>query len=593
MSRGTVLVLVLASAAICRADGPDGGAASCDAATPRAACEALEGLSATGRLAPCTPDAPTRSGEWRYALIAPLYSPVEDVSAAELRALWAGASKTRVTLRASAQTRAALSTVLGQGRVGELGARPEVDAAHWAVVPADELLPYWSVVTVDGRHPLGAEASPLTVGLCGVAGAEVRNLDPAQLTTVAMTGTTALTRGTANLLDAKGPAYAARDVAPWFRGTDFVHISNEVSFLPKGQCTQKDAHTKLLFCSNEENIATLEAVHANIIELTGNHLQDFGKDQLSHTLDLYQQRGWRWFGGGRDQYQATRPLTLEHHGNKLAFLGCNMESTVLKLATPGPGSAICDLKRMDWQIGELRRQGYLPIATIQHDEVYSHDPPGTVVRDLRRLAEDGAAFVEGSQAHSAHPWELHHGAYVHYGPGNLFFDQEAPVTRDAVSDRLYVYRNRLLTVGHLYTRMEEFGRPRPLSAAERTALLGALTASLGKLKKAEPWAAPRDPPPQRTRPDSFLVTKDSYELTVTAPEGVDVEGTKEKYPLVIACDGEPPEAPKAFVVVPAFACTAPLVEALTDFMATKYPVDPKQVSATRGGAPSSQAPGSR
>ena len=575
-------MLGLLITALSRAASAEGApAASCDPTTPQAACDALLGLPAIGRLAPCAPDDPARSGEWRYALIAPLYVPVEDVSAAELGALWRGASATKVTLRVSAQTRAALTVTLGEGLLGELPARPEVDATHWAIVPADELFPQWKVITIDGHHPLAPEQSPLVLGLCGVTGAEVRNLDFARLTTVAMTGTTALTRGTARLLDAQGAAFAARDVEPWFRSADFVHISNEVAFLPDPKCPRKDTAGSLVFCSREEHLATLEAVHANIIELTGNHLQDYGKDALAHTLDLFAQRGWRWFGGGRTQLEATRALRVEHHGNTLAFLGCNMESTLLKLASPGPGVGVCDLARMDWQIAELRRQGAVPIATIQHDEVYSHDPPGTVVRDLRRLALDGAAFVEGSQAHAAHPWEVVAGAYVHYGPGNLFFDQMSPITRDAVADRLYVYRNRLLTVAHLFTRLEDAGRPRPMNDAERAGLLAALATSLGKLPRADPWATPRPPPEGRSRPDSFLVKKESYALTLTVPEGLEREDACEKHRLIIACEGQVVDDSAVFVATPAFPCTPALIAQLTEFLVAKYPVDGGQISTVR------------
>src|SRR5438094_521663 len=115
--------------------------------------------------------------------------------------------------------------------------RPEV-AAPWAIVPADELVPQWKVVTVGGAHPLATVEGPLVVPLCvALDGVAIRNIDPKQLTVVAMTGVTAMARFTAKLMDAKGTTYPARDVAAWFEGADFVHISNEVSFVP--ECAPK------------------------------------------------------------------------------------------------------------------------------------------------------------------------------------------------------------------------------------------------------------------------------------------------------------------------------------------------------------------
>ena len=50
---------------------------------------------------------------------------------------------------------------------------------------------------------------------------------------------------------------------------------------------------------------------------------------------------------------------------------------------------------MKWQVGELIRAGIVPIVSIQHEEVYVHDPPASLVYDLRSLAAAGAAFVSG------------------------------------------------------------------------------------------------------------------------------------------------------------------------------------------------------
>ena len=67
---------------------------------------------------------------------------------------------------------------------------------------------------------------------------------------------------------------------------------------------------------------------------------------------------------------------------------------------------------MSWQIQDLRKRGYTVIASVQHRELTTHKPDWDLVADLRGLAEAGATFVEGSQAHTAHPWDVHYGAFV-------------------------------------------------------------------------------------------------------------------------------------------------------------------------------------
>lgn len=427
--------------------------------------------------APCTPS------PYRYALIAPLYSPVENITSAKLAALLP-------SLAMSAATRAALLVPPG----------PELappTTRRWAIVPAHELTPAHQVITVDGAHPLAPAATgPLVVQQCGPS-----NIEPAALTTVAMTGVTAMTRFTAKLMDRKGVTYPARDVADWLGEADFVHASNEVSFT--ATCEPKADRSERLFCSRDAYIELLAALHVNIVELTGSHLIDFGTSKLRRTIEMYETRGWRFFGGGRDQIEATRPLLVEHNGNKLAFLGCNAPRSENETIRNGPNVAFCDLARIEWQVRDLRARGITPIVSIQHNEVRGHAPPHSLVHDFRRLARAGAAAVLGSQAHVAHPFETHAGAYVHFGLGNFIFDQPWTSTRDGVVDRLYFHRGALLTVRRLYTRIEEQGRPRPLDDAERVRFLRILTEEVAALPK------PREP--RRTAvpgiPDSFLVGK--------------------------------------------------------------------------------------
>jgi poly-gamma-glutamate synthesis protein (capsule biosynthesis protein) len=441
----------------------------------------------------------------RYGLVAPLYSTVENISAAELEAMLHG--KRRVAVGMSATTRAALGAPAGPEYA-------EPTTAQWAIVPADELSPAWQVITIDGVQPLApAAAGPLVVDQCGPT-----NIDAAALTTLTMTGTTAMTRFTAQLMDTRGVTYPARDLAAWLATSDFVHVSNEVSF--NSTCETEADRSVRRFCSKDAYIELLAALHVNIVELTGSHLIDKGYRHLRHTIELYEARGWQFFGGGRDQIEATRPLLIEHHGNKLALLGCNEPRSGQQTIRNGPNVAFCDMARLEWQVRDLRSRGYLPVVSIQHEEVPRHTPPGSLVRDFRRLADAGAAVVFGSQAHVAHPFAMHGDAYVHYGAGNFIFDQPWLQTTDGVVDRFYFHRGKLLTVQRLYTRIEDHGKPRVMTDKERAWFIGVLRDALAEIPKAR---RPRKPTLDPRIPDSFLVGTQPIYLWVTpSPTGVQV-----------------------------------------------------------------------
>jgi hypothetical protein len=186
-----------------------------------------------------------------------------------------------------------------------------------------------------------------------------------------------------------------------------------------------------------------------------------------------------------------------------------------------PDVAYCDLARLEYQIAELRHAGFTPIVSIQHEEVYTHAPPSVIVHDFRRLAAAGAAVVFGSQAHWAHPFEVVDGAFVHYGAGNFFFDQSWKGAQDATADRFYFLRGRLLAVDHLFTRLEESGRPRPMRAGERAAFLQTLDEELAKLPAANAWASPHEVAPTAI-PDDILVGKEPVPFTIALGDPVRV-----------------------------------------------------------------------
>lgn len=444
--------------------------------------------------------APPPCAAWRFALTGEAYEVTESLTLADVRAKW-----TAGAIGASDETAAALAPLLG--------ARGTAVATRLAIVPAHALRPTTMVIAVDGHHPLTDAAAPLVGTYCGVD-ATGPNLDPAKLTTLVMSGTTALTGRTAERIDSHGIADIVKFLAPFFTSADLVHVSNEVSFVR--DCHPSRGQKELKFCARDSYLELLAALKVTFVELTGSHLLDHGTRSLARTLAMYERRGFTYFGGGRTQIDATEPRLVEHHGNKLALLGCNHVNWWIERISPGLGGAHCDYARLVWQVQDLRRRGYTPIVSIQHRELVTHTPDWDLVADLRKVAEAGAAFVQGSQAHTAHPWDVHHQGYVHYGPGNLLFAQHAEHQREAAVDKLYFYEGRLLSVGHLLVRTEH-GQPRPLGPGERARFMTQMRDAEAAIKPPAPDVVPVVPPVTRMRPDSLVVRGKSQKISITSP----------------------------------------------------------------------------
>jgi poly-gamma-glutamate synthesis protein (capsule biosynthesis protein) len=300
------------------------------------------------------------------------------------------------------------------------------------------------------------------------------------MTVVAMTGVTALVRGTAVQMERNGVLYPAAQIRDWLRTADVTHISNEVSFWER--CPPPTFYDGTVFCSHTKYAELLKDVGTDVIELTGNHLWDYGADKLAPTLDLYDKLGWRYFGGGRNAAESQRALTMTVNGNRIAFVGCNWFGADWANETTA-GSARCgsknphDLDLIIANIKNLRNQGYAVIATLQYEEYYRYDAPPNQQRDFKALRDAGAIIVNGSQGHHVQGFDVSASGFIHYGVGNLFFgDQAQPGAKQTFVDRHVLYDGAYLGVDLRTAQIEDFSQPRPMTPAQRASLLKTLFA---------------------------------------------------------------------------------------------------------------------
>ncbi|MFZ5820093.1 MAG: CapA family protein [Chloroflexota bacterium] len=444
------------------------------------------------------------SSTWVYALVAPFPTTLDGVTLADLQAAWSDSSSGPMAgspLWMAESTQRALTAVWGEAGPGAVQTAPADELVEkmwqsqpsWGIVPFEALEPKLKVLAVDGQSPIHNDfdeaAYPLKVNFSLVSvqpivsplGTELQleslplpaaNRDPSKLTVLLMTGVTALVRATAVRMEIVGVDYPAWNIGDTLKAADITHISNEIPFF--NGCPYPDPRQEgLVFCSNPKYIELLELVGADIVELTGNHFQDYGSQATLDTLEMYKERNWPYYGGGADLADSQKPAILEHNGNRFAFLGCNPIGPGYALATEdSPGAAPCeDYEWMKGEIARLEAEGYFVIATFQYEEYYQAEPTEVHRSDFRAIAEAGATIVSGSQAHVPQAMEFYNGAFVHYGLGNLFFDQMSGPSRREFLDRHVFYNGRYISIELVTAMLEDYARPRLMRPEERTTFL--------------------------------------------------------------------------------------------------------------------------
>lgn len=456
--------------------------------------------------------------EWIYVLAAPFATVEDEMRLTDLQALWQGNTNSDLaveTLVVNGNTKGVFEKLWGSASLATVQVAAADDLLStawerdktWALIPFEALEAQWKVITVDGQSPIQKSFIPDLYGLkvpFSVVGAQEKaekfleeygpgaeqqllptsNRDADKLTTVALTGVTALVRGTAYLMEKYGMTYPAIDIGDTLRDVDILHISNEIPFTetcPKPFANlQNDAN--LVFCSRPDYIQLLEALGTDVVEVTGDHFRDWGAKAMMATIDMYNQRGWQYYGGGMDLQDGMQAAKFEHNGNKIAFIGCNAKPPGYATASDtSPGAVHCDMDAMADIISGLTTDGYLPIFTFQHLEYYTYTVNENLVEDFEAAVDAGAVVVSGSQAHQPHAFEFYKDAILHYGLGNLFFDQyhEGFPQRQAFIDRHVFYNGRYINTELITIMFIDMARPRLMTTEERIDLLSTVYKASG------------------------------------------------------------------------------------------------------------------
>lgn len=344
-----------------------------------------------------------------------------------------------------------------------------------AFIPVYDLSFDYRLLTLDGKYFLDDK----TGGIRKILVAKIDNIDDSFILNVVkkniqdllgesfeqehvakinMTGVTAISRDLAAKIETSGnDEYPTENIWEFLSDADLTHTSNEVSFVEG--CTPG---TSMRFCSAPEYLATLLKSGIDIIELTGNHNNDYGADNNTSTIETYIENGMDYFGGGMDDEDASKILYKEVNGNTIAFLGYNYYDTMLgtsAIATSShAGSNSYSESKLKSDIAEAKKNSDIVIVDFQFQECYSY-PPSDIIypicykplsspdqKGIFRLAVDyGADIVIGTQAHQPQTYELYGDGIIFYGLGNLYFDQiEWIGTRQGMVLTHYFYNGKYI-----------------------------------------------------------------------------------------------------------------------------------------------------
>lgn len=307
------------------------------------------------------------------------------------------------------------------------------------------------------------------------------NYHAGNLTRITLSGTTAIARQTRTAIDVIGLEAAASGIREYVSASDYFHVTNEAPLADTcPQFNDKVLGGANSLCMKREHAGLFDILNVDVVDMTGNHINDFGYDAFEDTLALFEEAGTKVVGGGRSRAAAREPLILAHNGNTVAWLACNAVGPYYALVNEDPsalggerpGAAFCDRAWLEDNLPVLAAQHDLVLLTVHYQEYESHKPTAQQQADFRAFAEWGADVVIGTAEHKPMIFEYYRTgrgetAFIHFGLGNLYFDQTFWGNKRFFLDTLYVYASKLLAVELFPGIIDDQARPRLLTGDDQ------------------------------------------------------------------------------------------------------------------------------
>ncbi|KKS43722.1 MAG: hypothetical protein UV05_C0023G0005 [candidate division CPR1 bacterium GW2011_GWA2_42_17] len=356
-----------------------------------------------------------------------------------------------------------------------------LDVQTLSLVRFDELTPRFKVLTLDRMNILDKKLD-VNVWLLKWEG-EAENLvslgstnrDLKKIASLVMTGVTAVSRGVEYEIEQRNDSiFPARAVMDVLSQADLTHVSSENPFFDS--CVPETEG--LILCGRSSSLKSLKAIGADIVDLTGNHQNDYGSELNLESLKHLEELGLKYYGGGKNEKQARQILYQEVSGAKIAFLGYNyfdsqngVDYRSLALGDR-PGANFYSEEKLKEDIQTAKSLADFVIVDYQFIEQYSTDPLPIQIEVFRKTIDYGADLVVGVQSHQPQKIEIYQDKLIFYGLGNFFFDQMWSLpTRQGLIPRLTFYDGKLTSVEVMTTLLYDYAQPRFTSGYDRISLL--------------------------------------------------------------------------------------------------------------------------
>lgn len=210
---------------------------------------------------------------------------------------------------------------------------------------------------------------------------------------------------------------------------DVFLINHEYSASTRGEPLSGKYYT---FRAKPERISILEEMGTDIVSLANNHVYDYGAEAFMDTLEILNEAGIPYVGGGSNYKEAAKPVFFMINGMKIGYVAASRAEKMRftpEATADTPGIVrMYDLTNIKKIISDASSQCDYLIAYLhwgtedsKYFESYQHDI-------AKELFDCGADIIIGGHPHVLQGMEYIGGKPVVYSLGDFWFNGETKYT---------------------------------------------------------------------------------------------------------------------------------------------------------------------
>lgn len=209
---------------------------------------------------------------------------------------------------------------------------------------------------------------------------------------------------------------------------DFFHSADHVVANVEGAMIDaKDDGSRGVFFHSMDPAATcvLEQIHADIWNISNNHIMDAGKEGLLSTRNIAASMNCRTIGAGINEKEASEPVYLNEAGGIGLFGVAYMKECIPATATDPGVFRWDDLDYIARRIAEVKSRCRWCVIVAHGGEEFADLPSPYTRKRYMKYLDLGADVVVAHHPHVPENYEtFDNGKAIFYSLGNFIFDTD-------------------------------------------------------------------------------------------------------------------------------------------------------------------------